>query len=80
MHVAAVVEILSVKNPLKQIVEPSLKGCENVMSSVAKHQRTIRKVVHTSSCIAVAAVDDVRSAEEYDETVVNHWSTLANDP
>jgi len=79
VHCAAVVEILHVKDPVKDIVDPSLKGCENVLASVARHAGTIKKVVHTSSCIAVAAVDTKRGAP-YDEADANAWSTVERDP
>ena len=80
VHVAAVVEILKVSDPVRDIVDPSLEGCRNVLASVEKHLATIKKFVHTSSCIAVAAVDSKGGGATYDEADFNGWSTVETDP
>ena len=80
VHVAAVVEILKVADPVRDIVDPSLRGCENVLASAKKHLATVKKFVHTSSCIAVAAVDTKGGGATYDEADANAWSTVETDP
>jgi len=77
IHTAAVVEILRVSDPQKQIVDPSLRGVENVLSSIDK-AGTVKILVHTSSCIASMSFekpeDHVFTEEDW-----NTWSTLESD-
>ena len=47
-HVASPYKI-DVKDNMKEIVEPAVKGAQNVLSSVAKSKDTVRRVVFTSS-------------------------------
>ncbi|KAH8058304.1 dihydrokaempferol 4-reductase [Aureococcus anophagefferens] len=70
----------AVSDPVRDIVDPSLEGCRNVLASVEKHLATIKKFVHTSSCIAVAAVDSKGGGATYDEADFNGWSTVETDP
>ena len=79
VHVAAVVDVTSASDAYAKIIAPSVDGCANVMASV-RRSATVRKVVHTSSCIAVAAVDTKGDGSSYDETDVNAWSTAESDP
>ena len=41
--------IRDVTDAKKQLIEPAVGGTENVLSSVAKHSKTIKRVVLTSS-------------------------------
>lgn len=41
--------ITDVADAKKQLIEPAVGGTENVLSSVAKHSKTIKRVVLTSS-------------------------------
>lgn len=41
----------SVEDPQKDLVDPALKGTNNVLNSVAKHKETIKRVVLTSSVV-----------------------------
>lgn len=75
MHTAAVVEIGSVKNPQKQIVDPSVKGLANVLRSVEKCPG-IRQYIHTSS---VAAVHNMNDSRRYSEKDWCTYSRLSND-
>lgn len=81
VHVAAVVDVTdgADADAEAKIIAPSIEGCRNVLASVAKHP-SIEKFVHTSSCIAVAAVDTKGGGEAYDEEDFNGWSTASSDP
>ena len=41
--------IRDVTDPKKQLIEPAVGGTKNVLSSVAKHTNTVKRVVLTSS-------------------------------
>lgn len=74
IHTAAVVEIMSVKDPMAQIVKPSVDGVQNVLASAEKAS-TVRRFVHTSSEIAV--LDWQRPADAaFSESDWNTSSTL----
>ena len=74
VHTAAVVAI-SGKNPEKRIVEPSIRGTENMLASADK-SGTVQRIIHTSSVAAVQSYDrgpEYRFTEKDEAT----WSTVA---
>ena len=80
VHCAAVVSSAKgggITDPYKQIVEPSTVGTANVCKSVAKHCKTIKRLVHTSS---IAAIQQYDKGEDYvfSEKDVNSWSSIEN--
>jgi nucleoside-diphosphate-sugar epimerase len=74
--------MLSVKDAQKQLVDPALKGTENVLTAVNKSD-TITKVVLTSSVAAVHG-DNVdmkeKNLEYFDESNWNSSSSLNHQP
>ena len=76
-HMAAAV-ILAAKNPQRDIVDPSVEGCANVLGAIAR-SGTVRKVVHTSSIAAVQRYADA-STHIFSEADWNTESTLGTDP
>lgn len=64
------------KDPQKDIVDPSVKGTENVLASVAK-SGTIKRFVQTSSVAAVQSFDKPED-HVFTEEDWNTWSTVAN--
>lgn len=82
VHVAAVVDVTDSGDAAAKIIAPSVDGCRNVLASV-RRSGTVKKFVHTSSCIAVAAVDTKGGGAcgaRYDEGDFNAWSTAESDP
>ena len=75
VHTAAVVEILDKSDAENKIVRPSIEGTENVLESIRK-AGTVRKFVHTSSCIAIQSMD---KPDDYvfTEEDWNEWSSIA---
>lgn len=74
VHTAAVVAIRG-KNPEKEIVEPSIRGTQNMLDSADK-SGSVRRIIHTSSVAAVQSYDrrpEYRFTEEDEAT----WSTVA---
>ena len=59
-----------------QIVDPSIEGTKNVLSSLDKSS-TIKRLVHTSSIAAIQSVDQA-DGTEFTETDWNTWSTIDN--
>ena len=78
IHTAATVEVLRVKDPQKQIVDPSVKGVRNVLQSVEK-SKSIKTYVHTSSVAAIHQRDKP-STFIHDESSWNNFAKLSNDP
>ena len=76
IHVAAVAR-LAAPEPQRQIVDPSIEGARNVLSSASK--AGIKKVVLTSS---IAAVGDYRAAQKrpLTESDWNDAATIATNP
>eukprot|EP01080_Neovahlkampfia_damariscottae_P007862 gene7862-12333_t len=63
-----------VENPEKDLIEPALKGTENVLNSVLK--QGVKKVVITSSIAATCSIISVQEGATIDETVWNTTSTM----
>jgi len=76
MGTAAVVEINSVKDPITQIVNPSVQGVKNVLAS-AERSATVKRFVHTSSEIAAFKWDEA-SDSVFNEDSWNTVSTVQN--
>ncbi len=69
--------ITNPKNPQKELVEPALKGTENVMNA-AKNTDTVKRVVLTSSCVAIYG--DAKDTLEYPNQMMreNLWNTTSS--
>jgi nucleoside-diphosphate-sugar epimerase len=76
IHSAAIVEIHRVPDPMKQIVNPSVKGTENVLRSIDKSP-SVKRFVHTSSVAAILNADKVYGTK-FTEEDWNTYSTIAN--
>ena len=74
VHTAAVVAIRA-KDPLRDIVEPSIIGTQNVLAS-ADRSKTVKRIIHTSSVAAIQSYDKPTDYifTERDEAT---WSTIA---
>ena len=70
IHTAAVVIVRS-KNPQEKIVDPSVIGTKNVISSIEK-SKTVERFVHTSSTAAIRP-------EKWDNGVILTTETFASD-
>lgn len=77
-HVAAVAR-LAARDPQREIVDPSVRGVENVYGA-AERSGSVRRIVHTSSIVAVMRYADARAGHVFDESDWNTESTLATDP
>eukprot|EP00035_Acanthoeca_spectabilis_P016674 m.345577 g.345577 ORF g.345577 m.345577 type:complete len:347 (-) comp16560_c1_seq3:3194-4234(-) len=77
VHSAAVVSNAgAVKDPVKEIVDPSVKGTDNVVQSIIK-SGSVSRVVHTSSIAAIQTYD--KDPEHiFTESDWNDWSSEAN--
>lgn len=64
--------IRDVTDAKKQLIEPALGGTKNVLSSVAKHTNTIKRVVLTSSFAAIVKPKAGPSSDAYSE---EDWNT-----
>lgn len=77
VHCAAVVNnARNTKDPMLEIVAPSVQGSVNVYDSVARH-KSIKRVIHTSS---LAAIQSYGRPQEYKftESDWNTWSSVQN--
>ncbi len=73
---------LKIKDPQKELIEPALKGTENVLTAVNKSS-TVKRVVLTSSVAAIHG-DNIDMAEKgitkFNETHWNSSSSLQHQP
>ena len=69
--------IASAKNPQKDLVEPALKGTENVLNSVNKVE-SVKRVVLTSSCVAMYG--DAKDTLSYPNQTMREdiWNTTSS--
>jgi len=74
IHTAAVV-LTDAKDAQKTIVDPSVKGTQNVLDSITK-AGTVKRIVHTSSIAAIINADQLEA--QFDESVENSWSKVDN--
>ncbi|NCG20507.1 MAG: NAD-dependent epimerase/dehydratase family protein [Rhodobacterales bacterium] len=77
IHCAAVV-LFAVDDPQRNLVDPSVKGTLNVLQS-ARRAGTVKRVVHTSSMVAVYSFDKPKG-HRFTEEDWNTSSTLDTDP
>jgi len=77
LHTASPVILGGAEDPQTTIVDPAVNGTQNVLSSVEKSLDTVKKVVVTSSLVAIlesiTGPDVVNQV--WDES---HWNTTAN--
>ncbi|KAI8023859.1 Tetraketide alpha-pyrone reductase 2 [Camellia lanceoleosa] len=71
-HTASPVFATDVHNVQETLIDPTIKGTLNVLSSCTKAS-SVKRVVLTSSCSAVRYRDDVQQVSPLDES---HWSDL----
>ncbi|KAI8024245.1 Tetraketide alpha-pyrone reductase 2 [Camellia lanceoleosa] len=71
-HTASPVLISYDHNVKETLIDPSIKGTLNVLSSCTKAS-SVRRVMLTSSCSAIMYSDDVQQVSPLDES---HWSDL----
>lgn len=81
VHTAAIVQTNNA-DAQRTIVDPSVKGTENVLSSV-KRAGGVKRIVHTSSVAAVYNLGPeqlaaIERGEPFDETSFNTWSSVSN--
>jgi len=74
MHTAAVV-LTDASDAQKTIVDPSVKGTENVLGSITK-AGCVKRIVHTSSIAAILNADQPEKV--FTEADFNTWSNVAN--
>ena len=74
LHVAMPV-VMASKNPMRDIVDPALKGVANVVESVRRNVKSIRKVIYTSSLETIGDVARARLGETFTE---NDWNESAD--
>ena len=69
--------IMSSKNPQEDLVDPALKGTENVLNSANK-TKSVKRVVLTSSCVAMYG--DAKDIRDYpNETMTeSNWNTTSS--
>ena len=78
VHCAAVVSNANaVKSPQREIVDPSVQGTENVVSSITKMTTPVSRVVQISSVAAVQTYDKPND-HAFTEADWNDWSSLQN--
>jgi len=78
LHVAGVVE-LTPKHAKKDLIEPALKGIENVFGA-AHRSRTVKRIVLTSSIAAVSEDFADWKKHTYTAEDFNHRSTIRHNP
>ncbi|NME72124.1 NAD-dependent epimerase/dehydratase family protein [Flammeovirga aprica] len=74
--------VTSVKDAKKDLVDPALKGTENVLNTVNKTY-SVKRVVLTSSCVAIIGdAKDLRDVPNQiaDETIWNSTSSVNHQP
>ena len=70
--------INNTKNPVKDLIDPALKGTTNVLNSVKKTE-TVKRVVLTSSCVAMYG--NAKDLLDYPNQTMTeeHWNTTSNE-
>eukprot|EP00931_Biecheleriopsis_adriatica_P091226 TRINITY_DN65123_c0_g1_i1.p1 TRINITY_DN65123_c0_g1~~TRINITY_DN65123_c0_g1_i1.p1 ORF type:complete len:358 (-),score=38.70 TRINITY_DN65123_c0_g1_i1:193-1266(-) len=76
IHTAAVVEILQVTDPQKEIVDPAVVGTRNVLDSIDK-SGSVKTLVYTSTVLAVQSFGKEED-HLFTEADWNDWSTIEN--
>lgn len=69
--------VTDVKDPQRDLIDPAVKGTENVLNS-AKHTDSVKRVVVTSSCAAIYT-DSIDCAKAPNGVLTeNDWNTTAS--
>jgi hypothetical protein len=66
--------VMTAKDPQKDIVDPAVCGVKNVVNSVVRNRKTIKKFVYTSS---LETIQDVISAKQGKTFTEEDWNTDA---
>ena len=74
LHVAMPV-VMTAKDPMRDIVDPALKGLHIVVDAVRRNTHSIRKFVYTSSLETIGDVEAARKGETFTE---NDWNESAD--
>eukprot|EP01080_Neovahlkampfia_damariscottae_P008586 gene8586-411_t len=77
LHLASpVIAAEKIQDSEKEIISPAIKGTENVLKSVLKYKKNIKKIVITSSIASVCSPISVKNNSIITETDWNTTSTL----
>jgi dihydroflavonol-4-reductase len=79
LHVASPFQIDSKLDPQKDLVDPAVKGTQNVLNS-SQHTKEVRRVVITSSVAAVFSGEQIQPDKVFNEEDWNTVSSLTNNP
>ncbi|KAI1803941.1 ketoreductase [Daldinia bambusicola] len=63
---------LNVQDPVKDFLDPAIKGTTGILKSIAAHAPTVKRVVITSS--SAAMINPLNHAKVYDETCWAPWT------
>lgn len=76
LHTASPFQISGIKDPQRELIDPALKGTQNVLNTVSRHAE-VRKVVLTSSVVAIYS--DATDTEATENGILNetHWNTAS---
>ncbi len=78
-HTASPFQILGIKDPQKELVDPALKGTTNILSSVNKTQ-TVKRVILTSSTASISQDAKETVNKKLNEETWNTSSSLKDNP
>lgn len=82
IHSASPFKIQGIKDAKKELIDPAVKGTQNVLNAVEK-SNTIKRVILTSSIAAIygdAADNKLLDKETFDESVWNTSSSVKHQP
>lgn len=77
IHSASPFKIAGIKDTMKELVEPAVKGTENVLRAVNR-ENGVRKVVLTSSIAAIYGDGTDKEKVEGGVFTEEHWNTSSN--
>ncbi|MCD4674867.1 MAG: aldehyde reductase [Desulfobacula sp.] len=78
-HTASPFQVLGIKDPQKELIDPALKGTKNILGSVNKSQ-SVKRVVLTSSCVSVYGDAIETAGNPLNENTWNTTSSFKNNP
>ena len=78
-HTASPFQIYKIKDPQKQLIEPALKGTENVLTSINK-TKSVKRVILTSSVAAIFQNTKETINKKLNEDSWNNISSLTDNP
>ncbi|MGK7395742.1 MAG: SDR family oxidoreductase [Candidatus Cyclobacteriaceae bacterium M3_2C_046] len=78
LHTASPFKVNKIKDPLKELIEPAVKGTRNVLNSVNK-SRSVKRVVLTSSVAAIYG--DAVDLQDYSHPFFTekHWNRSSSE-